>query len=81
MTIALVAIRLQEIANSGHLYLSVLLTGLQQACLGKFPLCPLPALPIPIPQVAMPLYRPQHIAGHTRLVKIGGHGLDDERIV
>ena len=81
MGIALAAVRRQDIANSGHLHLLVPLTGLEQACLCKFLFCPLPAIPIPIPKVAMPLYRLQHIACHTRLVKIGGHGLDDERIV
>ena len=81
MDIALAAICRKDIANSGHIYLLVPLTGLEQACLGKFLFCPLPAIPLPIPKVAMPLYRLQHIACHTRLVKISGHGLDDERIL
>jgi hypothetical protein len=79
--ITLAAIRLEDIANSGRLHLLVPLTGLEQACLGKFLFGPLPAIPLPIPKVAMPLYRLQHIACHTRLVKICCHGLDDERIL
>jgi hypothetical protein len=79
--IALAAIRRKDIANRGHLHLLVPLTGLEQACLRKFLFCPLPAIPIPILKVAMPLYHLQHIACHTRLVKIGCHSLDDERIL
>ena len=81
MDIALAAICRKDIANSGHLHLLAPLTGLEQAGLGKFLFGPLPAIPLPIPKVAMPLYRLQHIACHTRFVKISGHSLDDERIL
>jgi hypothetical protein len=81
MGIALVVIRLDNIANSGYLHLLVPPTGLEQAYLRKFLFCPLPAIPLPIPKVAMPLYHLQHIACHTSLVKICCHGLDNERIV
>ena len=81
MGIALAAIRLDDIANSGYLHLLVPLTCLKQACLRKFLFGLLPAIPVPIPKVAIPLYRLQYIACHTRLVKISGHGLDDERIL
>ena len=81
MGIALAAIRLKDIANSGYIHLLAPLTGLVQTCLRKFLFGPLPAIPVPIPKVAMPLYRLQHIACHTRLVKVCCHGLDDERIL
>ena len=81
MGITLAAIRLEDIANSGHFHFFVPLTSLKQACLGKFLFGPLPAVLIPIPKIAMALYRLQYIACHTRLVKICGHGLDDERIL
>ena len=81
MGIALAAIRRKDIANSGHLHLLVPLTGLEQTGLGKFLFGPLPAIPLPIPKVAIPLYRLYHFACHTRLLKICCHSPDNERIL